>query len=429
MSTQGLTGSRIREKRVALGIRQADLAKKAGISASYLNLIEHNRRRIGGKLLLDIAAILEVEPTILSEGAGAALIASLREVASGMEAEPELDRVDEFAGRFPGWAGLLAQCGTRIFALERMVETLSDRMTHDPHLATSLHEMLTNVTAIHSASAILSEPEDVSPQWQARFHRNIHEDSARLADAARGLAAYLDKEGDETHHAGTPYEEFDKALNAAAHHIPECETVQDPGAALERLGTGLSSPARALLKNWLERYAADAGKLPLPRLEKALRNTGVDTAELAQTLDAPPALIMRRLATLPDGILSETIGLAVCDASGVLRYRKPLPDFPMPRFGAACPLWPLYQALNRPGVLLSRSVIHPGQAGTGLWAEAVAEPRSLAHNDAAQYDAYMLLRRHPGNASPPPQPVGVACRICPRESCNGRSEPSILGGS
>ena len=109
MARDTLTGSRIRERRLMLGIRQAELARKAGISASYLNLIEHNRRRIGGKLLVDLAQVLGVEPSMLTEGAEAALIAALREAAA--DAGPkvaELDRTDEFAGRFPGWAEVLA---------------------------------------------------------------------------------------------------------------------------------------------------------------------------------------------------------------------------------------------------------------------------------------------------------------------------------
>lgn len=131
MARDTLTGSRIRERRLILGVRQAELAREAGISASYLNLIEHNRRRIGGKLLVDIAGVLGVEPSMLSEGAEAALISTLREAAadSGVPVA-ELDRVDEFAGRFPGWAEVLASGHRRIATLERTVETLSDRLTH-----------------------------------------------------------------------------------------------------------------------------------------------------------------------------------------------------------------------------------------------------------------------------------------------------------
>ena len=50
MAREALAGTRIRERRIMTGLKQADLARNLGISASYLNLIEHNRRRIGGKL-------------------------------------------------------------------------------------------------------------------------------------------------------------------------------------------------------------------------------------------------------------------------------------------------------------------------------------------------------------------------------------------
>ncbi|MBE0555254.1 MAG: helix-turn-helix transcriptional regulator, partial [Rhodobacteraceae bacterium] len=67
MGISALTGSRLRERRLAAGLRQADLAALAGISGSYLNLIEHNRRRIAPDLLDRLAAALGVEPRALQE--------------------------------------------------------------------------------------------------------------------------------------------------------------------------------------------------------------------------------------------------------------------------------------------------------------------------------------------------------------------------
>ncbi len=47
---------------------------------------------------------------MLTEGAEAALIATLREAAVDAGAvAAEISRVDEFAGRFPGWAEVLGQ--------------------------------------------------------------------------------------------------------------------------------------------------------------------------------------------------------------------------------------------------------------------------------------------------------------------------------
>ena len=67
MSVGDQIGARIREKRVQLRIRQSQLAKMVGVSPSYLNLIEHNRRRIGGKLLTDLAEALAIDVDLLSE--------------------------------------------------------------------------------------------------------------------------------------------------------------------------------------------------------------------------------------------------------------------------------------------------------------------------------------------------------------------------
>ena len=155
MSVEVLTGSRIRERRQIAGLKQAELAEKIGISASYLNLIEHNRRRIGGKLLLRIAEGLGVEASALSEGAEAALIATLREAEADMQvASVETDRIEEFAGRFPGWARLLAASQRRIVQMEHAIEALSERLTHAPELAASVHEVLSTAAAIRSAMGL-----------------------------------------------------------------------------------------------------------------------------------------------------------------------------------------------------------------------------------------------------------------------------------
>ena len=110
MPITALTGSRVRERRLALGLRQAQVAQGAGISASYLNLIEHNRRRIGGDVLARLAVVLGTEAAALADGAEGTLAADLRDAAAGAAgARPELERIEDFVGRFPGWAELV--CG------------------------------------------------------------------------------------------------------------------------------------------------------------------------------------------------------------------------------------------------------------------------------------------------------------------------------
>lgn len=99
---------------------------------------------------------------------------------------PEIDRAEDLALRFPGWAALLVAQAIRLRDLDRKVGALGDRLSHDPRLADALHEVLSAATAFRSASDILTEPGGVDPPWQRRFLRNIGEDSLRLAQGGRG---------------------------------------------------------------------------------------------------------------------------------------------------------------------------------------------------------------------------------------------------
>ncbi len=105
MPLSALTGTRLRERRLALGLKQADLAQRVGISASYLNLIEHNRRRIADELLAEMAQALDVPLATLQEGHAGQLVDGLRAAAAAVPgAAAEVERVEDLLGRFPGWS-------------------------------------------------------------------------------------------------------------------------------------------------------------------------------------------------------------------------------------------------------------------------------------------------------------------------------------
>ena len=198
MPLSALTGTKLRERRLTLGLKQAVVAESAGISASYLNLIEHNRRAVGPELLDRLGAALGLERTAFVPGSDALLFEGLRTAvarAGGDEAKgdrklsggAELDRLGDFASRFPGWAALVVALDRRTEALERAVEALNDRMSHDPHLSQSLHELLSALASVRATAAILAETKDLAPDWSERFHRNLHQDSERLAVGAEAL--------------------------------------------------------------------------------------------------------------------------------------------------------------------------------------------------------------------------------------------------
>ncbi|MEP2029294.1 MAG: helix-turn-helix domain-containing protein [Paracoccaceae bacterium] len=427
-----LTGSRIRERRMMLGLRQADLARQIGISASYLNLIEHNRRRIGGKLLLDIAKVIGVEPSMLSEGAEAALIAVLREAAAdSTTVRAETDRADEFAGRFPGWAEVLVNAHRRIASLERSVEALTDRVAHDPQLAASLHEVLSTAASIRSTASILAETQEIEPEWRNRFHRNINEDSARLAESSKALVSYLDHAEAKEEQLASPQEEVEAMLADHAYHLEMLETGNPDLAQIIAKEPRLTTDsARLNARVFMEKYALDALAMPLQKFQDALSRIGLDPTALAQRLSVPVQSVLSRLAAMPEGTLGSDFGLIVCDNSGSLLFHKAIQGFAVPRFGSTCPLWPLYAALSRPMTPIFQRVEQVGRDALLFDCFAVAHPVvPPALNVDPLYHATMLITPA-GQFNRAPQaevrPVGSTCRICPRENCSGRRERSML---
>ncbi len=488
MPATRLTGSRIRERRLAAGIRQTDLARSAGISPAYLNLIEHNRRRIGGKLVLDIARLLGCDPAQLTEGAEDAQVTALREAAALAEgaegagdsgarggAESAVgsppgarEPAEVFAGRFPGWAALTIGQARRIAALERRLETLTDRLAHDPHLAAALHEMLSSVTAIRSAAAILAEP-GIEPDWQARFLSNVREESRRLSESAAGLVTWLDTGADLAAAPLSPVDELGAFTAEADYHFLELETpgagphevealvaadraVGDAGAedlaramltryladarampeaafraaasgdGSEPGASGENPPARASGENPPARASGDDPSLRASGHAPSLCASGEDPAHLAATFGTGIDAVLRRSAALG----GRNAGLVTCDSAGALLLRKPVEGFAPPRFGPGCPLWPLYQALARPAQPVEATIEMPGRLPKLFRARAIALPRpGTGFTTPAVLEATMLVEAVE-TAPLPPLQTGTACRTCPRNACLARREPSIL---
>ncbi len=423
-----LTGSRIRERRLVHGLRQADLARQVGISASYLNLIEHNRRRIGGKLLVSIAQALDVEPSMLTEGAEETLLSALREAGSeGAAPVAELDKTEEFASRFPGWAEVLAASHRRIGALERTVEVLSDRLTHDPQLAASLHEMLSTAAAIRSTAGILAENDDLESEWLDRFHQNLNQDAQRLADSSRALVSFLDEENTVAENQGMPQDEVDRFLADHGFHFPELEqeteTPRSMVAAAEQLK---SDAAKDIATRVLEQYVRNLRALPLDAMKQDIQQTGVDPGALAWKYEVRLEQVMHRLAMMTEEDLGSDVGCVVCDASGATLLRRPTGNFSIPQYGAACPLWPLYQALSQPHIPLRRVIQQQGRGAQRYVCYAYgwhAGPAGFGSDPMVQ--AAMLIFPLTDDAEDA-IPVGVSCRVCTRDACEARREPTIL---
>lgn len=425
--SQRLTGSRIREKRLDCGIRQTVLADTVGISASYLNLIEHNRRRIGGKLLHDLARALDVDASSLTEGANTDLLDQLHAAAATFGQSDDVARAEDLAARFPAWSQLIVAQSQRIDALEKQVQVLNDRMAHDPQLAESLHEVISTVTSIRSSASILAGQEILDVDWQRRFHQNIHDDSRRLAASSEALVKYLDAPQEETSAPLSPMEEVETYFAVSNYCFDALEGDRvDIGQWAK--SANLSSPATKLLALAGRIYHSDASALPREQLIASARACNYDPVVLASEFDLSLEIVLRRLATLSTNDGHPPMGLAVCDSSGTLIYLKSVPGLTIPRTGGGCPHWPLFGAMSRPMQPIQAEVALPDTAGTRMLCYAIAVPQGpLAVDRPPALQSTMLVFPDTPPAAASPLKLGVSCRICPHRDCASRREP-VIGG-
>lgn len=403
-----LIGLRIRAVRKERGLSQGELARRAGISASYLNLIELEKRAIAGALVGRIAQALGVARSALDGEAERRIVTSLEEIA----ADPQFAQsaghpgpAKDLMSRNPGWASLVLRLYQSWLDQSQSVLALADRLNRDPFLGDSVHRMLTNVTSIRAAAEILEADDALTLDDRRRFLSIVAADSHKLAGVAQSLLAFFDSAHMRVRSATTA-EHIDAFFLATDNYFHELEELaagflaarlagESTEAAAQRImatrsrlrvdqptgqtaetrrfrlvGDALRDEAadaiRALVENHpalaseesrslaasaLNAYATAAVLMPYEPFLQAAERCRYDLDGLCRLFDVSYEQAAHRLATLrrpgADGV---RFAFMRADASGFVTKRLPLPGLPLPRYGNACPLWAIHAAFQSPGV-------------------------------------------------------------------------------
>ena len=455
-----IVGARIRERRRALGITQAALAERVGISPSYLNLIERNRRGIAGKRLADIAEALGLRLADLDGQAERRLHDALGAVAAdprlaglGIEAEA----AGELLGRYPGWARAVAALARAEQESGEMLRALSDRMTHDPFLGETVHRMLTRIAPIRPPAQNIAEARELPPPPPRRFHAILHTEAEALSGIGEALAAYFDR-ADTPARRVTPVDEVEALFEAAENRFPAIEdalaraappggeaaaratVATRAGPVIDRLIADSefleTEPARARARAVLTDYALDALAAPAEPFAAAAAAERYDIERIAAATGLAVDRVCRRLTALPPGPERPRFGYIAANAAGAVLELRGLPGFAPVRHAPFCPLWVLATAQSRPGEALRQLADFPNgrrfvfvararavdPPGFGRPRRFVTDMLILPEADAGQ-TVYALAAR----PEPEADPVGLTCRICPRKGCAARvADPLAL---
>lgn len=456
-------GARIRRLRRARGMSQAALADALGVSASYLNLIEHNRRKLTVALMLRIAELFGVGAESLAEGDEGQLFADVMDVL-GDDLFEEIDLTNTDARElvtatpnaarallqlYDAWrkaradlrslaaqsAGAEAESGPFVLAALAPADQISDmiqeRSNHFDDLEREAARLAAEMTPGRGDSA--------SPPDRAALVDWLHR--------AQGVEVAVEPVGSDFPHL----RQFDaerRVLRLSERLSPKSALFQIAHQAallaarpvidmLLAEGRIRDAGAQALGRVALANYLAGALLMPYDRFLASVREARYDIELLENRFNATFEQVCHRLTTLNrPGAAGVPLHMLRVDVAGNISKRFTLSGLPIPRRGEACARWNVYAAFQRPGVIQAQISELPDGTRYFCLARTVRKG-GASHGPAPRYLAIGLgcELRHAAQMvyadgmelgpRADARPIGVNCRICDRMDCAERAQPPV----
>ena len=447
-------GGRIRRLRRQEGLSQAALAIELGISASYLNLIEHNRRNLTVPLLIKLAERFELELSEIAESDEGRLSADLME-AFGDDLFGDIDLTTTDVRDLVTSNSTVARA---ILALYDRYRNMRDDAETVGAQARTNHDDVTISDRLPSeqVSDFLQARANYFPELEESAERVNHDSSLSGEDTLGAMSTFLtntfgvrvmDMPEDDTR----AVRRFDpdsrilglsKMLPAdsrnfqAAHQIGLLAADRKIDMLVDE-GDFTNEDGRTLARIALANYFAGALLMPYDTFHKAAKTHRYDVELLQHRFGESFEQACHRLTTLQRprkrGV---PFHLLRADIAGNISKRFSLSGIHIPRHGGACPRWNVYTAFLQPGTInvqisqmpdgktfycIARTV-HKANGGYG-------QPRSYLSIGLGceMSDAAALVYADGINLERPERivPIGVSCRTCPRMDCGQRAFPPV----
>jgi predicted transcriptional regulator/DNA-binding XRE family transcriptional regulator len=438
-----LIGRTVRRLRMERGLTQQALAARLGISASYLNLIEHDQRAVTASLLIKLGETLSVDLAALSGNRERQTEAGLREVLSdpllGLDAVPE-NEVAALAASAPNAAramlalyrawrvakedasGLALPTGRRILLpTEEARDFFHDHANHFPALE-SIAERL--------GAALRATPAEMNHAIAERL-RHTHGVTVAVGALDGSLRRYdpalrrLDLSESLPRESRGFQMAFQLMLLEARDAVEAVVAPAEP-----------STPeAAAIIRLGLLNYLAGALLMPYAAFLAAARELRHEVEAMAARFGVSFEQAAHRLSTLQrDGARGVPFFFLRVDPAGNVDKRFSAAGFPFARFGGSCPKWIVHRAFAHPGETQVQVAQLPDGATFLTFARAIAAPTTrwgepapvhvvamgcdIARSDELAYaDALDIPRAAVG--------IGLSCRLCDRADCRSRAFPPL----
>jgi len=447
-------GPKVRALRRRHGLRQVDLAQKLGISASYLNLIEHDQRALTAPLLLRLAELYPLDLKSFAPDDHARLISDLHEVFGDALFEAhDLTTTDlrETASNESVSRAIVKLYRAYRDALEGM-HSVASKVSEGGELTGIDPARLPS----EEVSDVLQENQNYFPDIEEAAERIGREARLERPDVYPGLVRDLEREGisvavvpqsgpRRTMRAYDPKRRRIELSELLSPHARAFQLAHQIGLLrlsdeFERIvrRSRLTTPdSVTLCRVALASYFAGALLMPYEPFLEAARALRYDVELLERRFGVSFEQVCHRLTTMRrPGNVGVPFHFIRVDIAGNISKRFSASGIQFARFSGLCPRWNVHSAFMTPGMVriqLSRMpdgatylcvarTVRQSMGGFGaahpllaisLGCE-VSHARHLVYGDSLDLD-------NPKAAVP----IGITCRLCERLDCDQRAFPPI----
>jgi predicted transcriptional regulator/transcriptional regulator with XRE-family HTH domain len=445
MSTRRIfAGARLRAIRTERRLKQSELAASLAISTSYLSQLENDDRPLTPALVERLSRAFPLDWREVAADDAASRLAALRDAnADPLFGEP-LDpaQLARFAEQQPALAERFIMLHEAYRRTGQRLEMVDEALASDSTSAARLpweevrdwfHFANNYVDSLdRAAEALAARLGGLSPETGAieGYLRDALSVSLIYSGQA-GLRSYDAEMGHLTIDPGQPVESRRFQL---AHQLAALALKDEISAVVESAALR-STASRQLLFVGLCNYAAGALLMPYARFRAEARAVRHDIDRLAQTFGTSFEQACHRLSTLQrEDARGVPFYFCRVDMAGNVTKRHSATRLQFARFGGACPLWIVHEAVAIP----DRSLVQLAETPDGVRYVSMAKglvkpsgrydrlPRryAVALGCEAEHASEFIYADGLDLASPrAATPIGISCRICPRADCDQRAFP------
>ncbi|WP_437608703.1 short-chain fatty acyl-CoA regulator family protein [Sorangium sp. So ce834] len=455
MADAPLLGAKVRALRRREHMTQVDLAERLGVSASYLNLIENNRRPLTAPLLIRIAQIFQLDLQNFASEEDVRLTADLHEVFGDPIFESHgLTNADlrELAATSPNVARAVLTLYRTYATTRESLDTLGERLAGDGFVAVDNSRLPSEEVSDLIQRRMNHFPEleeGAEALWRdAELDADdVYRGLVRYLHATRGIEVRIVRVADERQ-AMRRYDPERRVLSISEVLPPRSRRFQlahqlgllTQSAAIDRIlrDENLTTPeSRALARVALANYFAAAILMPYQPFLEAARAERYDIELLAHRFGTSFEQVCHRLTTLRrPGAEGVPMHMVRIDIAGNISKRFSGSGIRFARFSGACPRWNVHAALMTPGMIRIQLSQMPDGAVYFCIARTVRSDRggyhvphtvqSIGMGCDVRYARELVYADgidldNIGAAVP----VGVTCRTCERLDCAQRALPAL----